>query len=154
MKEIVEKLLEKKETIATMESCTGGALANQFTSIPGVSEIFHFGAVTYSNEYKIKMGVPRDIITTYGVYSKETAKAMAKAISNFTGSIYGIGVTGKLNIEDPANPEGNNQTVYFSIYNRKTEEYFTKELQVTHQKREENKKQVLVEIENELRRIL
>ena len=60
--EIVEKLRKLGKTIATMESCTGGAVANEITNIPGASEILKFSAVTYSNEYKIKMGVSEDII--------------------------------------------------------------------------------------------
>ena len=68
----IKKLIELKKTISTMESCSGGALANAITNIPDASKIFRFGAVTYSNEYKIKMGVSKDIIDTYSVYSKET----------------------------------------------------------------------------------
>lgn len=45
-----------------MESCTGGGVANAITNIEGSSRVFMFGAVTYSNEYKIKMGVNRNII--------------------------------------------------------------------------------------------
>ena len=52
----IKKLIELKKTISTMESCSGGALANAITNIPDASKIFSFGAVTYSNEYKIKMG--------------------------------------------------------------------------------------------------
>ena len=50
MKEIVELLIQRKETISTMESCTGGMVANEITNIPGASDIFSFGAVTYSNQ--------------------------------------------------------------------------------------------------------
>lgn len=55
-KEIIEILTERNETIATMESCTGGGVANAITNIEGSSNILKFSAVTYSNEYKIKMG--------------------------------------------------------------------------------------------------
>ena len=54
MKEIVEKLIKLNKTISTMESCTGGYVANGITNIPGASSVFMFGAITYSNEYKIK----------------------------------------------------------------------------------------------------
>ena len=54
MEEIIKKLTELSKTIATMESCTGGAVANSITNIEGASLVFKFGAVTYSNEYKIK----------------------------------------------------------------------------------------------------
>ena len=50
MKKIIEKLKKKNKTISTMESCTGGYLANIITNIEGVSDVFKFSAVTYSNE--------------------------------------------------------------------------------------------------------
>ena len=83
-----------------MESCTGGSLAGCITNIPGASEIFKFGAVTYSNEFKIKMGVSSGVMDKYSVYSIETAMEMSKNISKFTNSNYGIGITGKLNRKD------------------------------------------------------
>jgi len=54
---LVRILIDKKLQIATMESCTGGALANRITQVEGSSEILKFSAITYSNEYKIKRGV-------------------------------------------------------------------------------------------------
>ena len=77
--EIVKKLIEKKLTISTMESCTGGGIANEITNISGASEVLKVSYVTYSNEAKIKFGVPEKIIEKYTVYSKETAIEMAKA---------------------------------------------------------------------------
>ena len=115
LEEIVKILTEQNKTVSTMESCTGGALANAITNIPGASEILKFSAVTYSNEFKIKMGVPKDIIDTYSVYSMETAIEMSKKISEFTNSNYGIGITGKLNRVDPHNLSGDDNIVYFSI---------------------------------------
>ena len=57
MKEVVDRLIRLNKTIATMESCTGGAVVNEITNIEGSSSVIKFSAVTYSNEYKIKMGV-------------------------------------------------------------------------------------------------
>lgn len=121
MKEIVELLIKREEKISTMESCTGGFIANEITNIEGSSNVLSFSAITYSNEYKIKMGVPKEIIDKYTVYSLEVAYEMAKAISNFTSSTYGIGITGKLNKQDPNNPEGDLNKIYVCIYNRITE---------------------------------
>ena len=73
MDEVVRVLTEKHKTIATMESCTGGGVVNAITNIEGASEVLKFSAVTYSNEYKIKMGVDSQIIDKYSVYSMETA---------------------------------------------------------------------------------
>lgn len=89
-------LKENNKTIATMESCTGGYLANVITNIEGASDIFKYGAVTYSNEAKIKMGVSKEIIDTYTVYSKETAEAMATTIATVAHSNLGIGITGQM----------------------------------------------------------
>ena len=86
MKEVVNILIDKKITISVMESCTGGSMANSITNIPGASEIFKFGAVTYSNEYKIKLGVDEELINKYTVYSSEVAQDMAKKISEYTNS--------------------------------------------------------------------
>lgn len=92
LKEIINKLMEQGKTISTMESCTGGAISNALTNIEGSSDVFSFSAITYSNEYKIKMGVPKETIEQFTVYSTQTANAMAKAISDYTNSNYGVGV--------------------------------------------------------------
>ena len=99
MEELIKLLTEQNKTIATMESCTGGGIANAITNMPGASEVFKFSAVTYSNEYKIKMGVSAEIIDQYTVYSMETAMEMSKKISDFANADIGIGVTGKINRE-------------------------------------------------------
>ena len=62
MKSLVKYLIENNKKISTMESCTGGYIANSITNVEGSSNIFKFGAVTYSNEYKIKMGVNKEVI--------------------------------------------------------------------------------------------
>lgn len=125
MKELVNKLIKLNKTISTMESCTGGFLANSITNIEGSSEVFKFGAVTYSNEYKIKMGVDSNIIDKYTVYSIETAIEMSKAISIYTNSNYGVGITGKLNKQDNNNPFGSNNIVYVSIYDKEKDHAYT-----------------------------
>lgn len=125
MKELVNKLIKLNKTISTMESCTGGFLANSITNIEGSSEVFKFGAVTYSNEYKIKMGVDSNIIDKYTVYSIETAIEMSKAISIYTNSNYGVGITGKLNKQDNNNPFGSNNIVFVSIYDKEKDHAYT-----------------------------
>ena len=115
MEEIVKILKSKGYTISTMESCTGGGIVNAITNIEGASDVLKFSAVTYSNEYKIKMGVSKDTIDKYSVYSTEVAKEMSKCISDFTDSTYGIGVTGKLNRIDKNNLNGKDNQVFISI---------------------------------------
>ena len=143
MKEIVEKLIKLNKTISTMESCTGGSLAGSITNIPGASEIFKFGAVTYSNEFKIKMGVNKDVIDKYSVYSENTANEMSKNISDFTNSNYGIGITGKLNRQDVNNTRGENNIVYISLYDRDNDCYYNRKVTVIYETREENKQYVI-----------
>lgn len=116
LEEIVKVLTDRKMTISTMESCTGGGLANAITNVSGSSEVFKFGAVTYSNEFKVKMGVNKDIIDKYTVYSLEVAREMARCISEFTGSDIGVGITGKLKRVDNHNMAGKDDEVFMSIY--------------------------------------
>lgn len=141
--EVKDILIKNKKTISTMESCTGGAFANAITDIEGASNIIKFSAVTYSNEFKIKMGVPKDIIDSYTVYSIQTAKAMAKAISDFTNSDYSIGITGKLNKIDLNNPSGSDNEVFISVYDKKIDKYYDKNIYVTKQNRKLNKEEVI-----------
>jgi len=114
MKDIILKLTELGKTISTMESCTGGGVVDAITSIEGASEVLKFSAVTYSNEYKIKMGVDSEVIDKYSVYSPEVARDMSKKISEFASSNYGVGITGKLNRVDKNNPFGKDNVVYIS----------------------------------------
>ena len=154
MKEIVQELMKRKLTISTMESCTGGLLANSITNIPNASLVFKFGAVTYSNEYKIKFNVSSELIDKYSVYSIEVAKEMSKKIRDFTNSDIGIGVTGKLKRVDINNLVGEDDLVYYSIYLKKDNKYITGKVIVTNELREDNKQQVIDEIIKELKIIL
>ena len=139
MEGMIGYLKEKKKTISTMESATGGYLASSITNVSGSSLVFQYGAVTYSNEYKIKMGVAEDILSKYSVYSMECANAMSKAIVNFTNSDYGVGVTGKINDSDPANLFGDDSTIYISIYDRENDRFYTKVVKAKKSSRVKNK---------------
>ena len=154
MERIVKKLTELKKTISTMESCTGGGVANAITNIEGSSEVLKFSAVTYSNEYKIKMGVDKSIIDTYTVYSMQVANEMSKKISEFTNSDYGIGITGKLNRVDVNNPYGSDNIVYISIYEKEKDKFYNYTMEVTEKSRAENKTLIINLIANELIKIL
>ncbi|MBE5905653.1 MAG: CinA family protein [Lachnospiraceae bacterium] len=112
---ITEALIAGKITISTMESCTGGLLASLLTDTEGASGVFSGGWVTYSNEAKIKAGVPEEIIEKYGVYSEETAVAMANACKEHMEAKIGIGVTGSLGNVDPANADSVPGEVYFAL---------------------------------------
>jgi len=146
MERIVKLLKESKKTISTMESCTGGGVVNSITNVEGASDVIKFSAITYSNEFKIKMGVSNEIIDKYSVYSIEVAREMSKKISDFTSSDFGIGVTGKLNRVDKNNFFGEDNVVYISIYNKNTNEFLDESIKVTSFNRVENKKIVISRI--------
>ena len=153
-KKIIEKLTRDNKTVSTMESCTGGGVANAITNIEGASEVFEFGAVTYSNAYKIKMGVSEEVINNYSVYSEETANEMSKNISLFTNSDYGIGVTGKLNRVDVNNPYGEDNVVFISIYDKINDKFTNKKVKAIKSSRKENKLLVIDEIKEMLLKII
>ncbi|MDW7684609.1 MAG: competence/damage-inducible protein A [Bacillota bacterium] len=96
MVDVVAKLLlEKKMTLATAESCTGGLLAHMLTNVSGSSGYFLQGLVTYSNRAKTDtLGVKPSVIRAYGAVSDEVARAMAENIRKLASSNLGIGITG------------------------------------------------------------
>ena len=112
---LTKTLIEKKITITAMESCTSGLISSLITDTEGSSEIFKGSFVTYSNKAKIRQGVPSDVIEKYGVYSKETAAAMAAASRKMMGTDIGIGVTGTFGNADPANKDSVIGEVFFAI---------------------------------------
>ena len=143
MKLVVDRLKNNNKTIASMESCTGGGFVNEITNIEGASEVLKFSAVTYSNEYKIKMGVDKEIIDKYSVYSIECAKNMSKSISDFTNSDYGVGITGKINKVDKNNMFGSDNLVYVSIYDRSEDRYYTMSIDTIDGSRKDNKELII-----------
>jgi nicotinamide-nucleotide amidase len=96
LEEVVGKSLKMRGyTLATAESCTGGLLAGRITDVPGSSEYFLEGVVSYSNEAKINLlGVPKKLIEIHGAVSEQVAGAMAAGIRKRAGSTFGISVTG------------------------------------------------------------
>ena len=90
-----DRLKKLQVTIATAESCTGGLLASLLTDIPGSSDYFDRGYVTYSNTAKHDLlGVPTTTLKQYGAVSEETARAMATGARERAGVDYAIATTG------------------------------------------------------------
>lgn len=88
-------LVERKMTISSAESCTGGMFAQMLTDIAGVSSIFNESVVTYANEAKMEyLGVRKDTLDKYGAVSEQTAYEMAEGICRNTGADVGVGITG------------------------------------------------------------
>ena len=92
---LVARLLEKKQTIALAESCTGGMIASALVACPGVSAALLEGCVCYSNAAKVRrLGVLTETLQTHGAVSEQCALEMVHGICHTTGSDCGIAVTG------------------------------------------------------------
>jgi len=127
--DITRSLIARGKTITTMESATSGQIASLLTDTEGASAILKGAFITYSNEAKVRQGVPEHIIAAYSVYSRETACAMAKACRRAYGADIGIGVTGTMGNVDPANAEASVPgCVYFAIDTAEGTEAFFREL--------------------------
>jgi nicotinamide-nucleotide amidase len=114
--EVVKTLREQGLHITTVESCTGGGVANAITNIPGSSEVLRDAVVTYCNEAKIALGVPDHIIRDFTVYSQMVALCMAwEGRKTSVGADISVGVTGSLSRPDPENPNSQVGTVYIGV---------------------------------------
>lgn len=92
---LVDKLHEAHLTLSAAESCTGGLIAKRITDIPGCSDVFFGGCVTYTNEVKQRLlGVSAETLDAHGAVSSETAIEMARGVRERTGSDIGISATG------------------------------------------------------------
>ena len=92
---VAKLLIEKKRTIATAESCTGGLIASKLIEYPGISEVLLEGCVTYSNDAKMcRLGVKAETLEQFGAVSEETAREMAEGIARTSGAEIGIATTG------------------------------------------------------------
>ncbi|MDH3365877.1 MAG: CinA family protein [Thermoplasmata archaeon] len=89
------KLRDSRRTVAVAESCTGGKLGDALTDIPGSSDYFLGGVISYSNNAKIDiLGVDKSVILEEGAVSKNVAKMMAEGVRTVFGADIGIGITG------------------------------------------------------------
>jgi nicotinamide-nucleotide amidase len=96
LEEVVVRLLkQRKQTLATAESCTGGLIANQITNVSGASEVFLAGYVTYANAAKSDvLGVDSKLIDKHGAVSETVARAMAEGARARAASTFGLATTG------------------------------------------------------------
>ncbi|WP_300636588.1 competence/damage-inducible protein A [uncultured Oscillibacter sp.] len=89
------QLLRRNMTLATAESCTGGLVAEKMTAIPGVSQVYRGGVVSYWTSVKADvLHVPQSILDAWGPVSQECARAMAEGVRGITGADLGVSVTG------------------------------------------------------------
>ena len=92
---VLELLRERRLTLATAESCTGGLVGGRLTDVPGSSDVFLGGAIVYSNEAKERqLGVPAALISEHGAVSAEVAGAMARGALERLGADVTVAVTG------------------------------------------------------------
>lgn len=115
---VLDLLLERGETVATAESCTGGQIVSTLTNVSGSSSILHRGYVTYANEAKTEiLGVPTELIEEHGAVSEEVVRAMAEGCLRVSKADHAIAVSGI------AGPSGGSEekpvgTVYIGIASR------------------------------------
>lgn len=92
---VIEKLKEKHIKVATAESCTGGLIAKRITDVPGASEVFDCGIISYANEIKHRvLGVSEDDLNKYGAVSEPVARQMARGALKVSGADIAVSVTG------------------------------------------------------------
>lgn len=92
---VVKLLAEKKMTISSAESCTGGLFSALITNVPGASDILNEAFVTYANSAKMKyLGVKEETLEKHGAVSYETAFEMAEGLCARTGADVTVGITG------------------------------------------------------------
>jgi len=95
LEEIKRKMIENKLTLSVAESCTGGILASRLTLLPGASNYFILGTVTYTDDMKSTiLNVSVDTLTKYSAVSHETAREMAAGVRRLSGSDIAISTTG------------------------------------------------------------
>ena len=94
-KRVIEKLRERGLLLATAESCTGGLCAKRLTDVPGASQVFCGGVVSYTNDVKMRLlGVNEETLSQFGAVSGETAREMAEGVRQATGADVAVSVTG------------------------------------------------------------
>lgn len=92
---VIEKLKEKHIKVTTAESCTGGLIAKRITDVPGASEVFDCGIISYANEIKHRvLGVSEDDLNKYGAVSEPVARQMAQGALKVSGADIAVSVTG------------------------------------------------------------
>jgi len=95
VRQLVLALKDRGETIATVESLTGGMVGSKLTDVPGVSAVYRGGLVVYATDLKAKLaGVPEELLAAVGPVHPDTATALAKGVRERLEATYGLATTG------------------------------------------------------------
>ncbi len=95
IQKIIDHLRERHQTLTFAESCTGGLLSSEVTSLPGVSDVFMGSVVTYSNRMKREiLGVSGSVLSTMGAVSRPVALEMARGVKVLTDTHWAVSITG------------------------------------------------------------
>ncbi|MDH5203513.1 MAG: CinA family protein [Nitrospirota bacterium] len=134
----VHELFRKKGlTLSVAESCTGGLISHYITALPGASNFFEAGVVSYSAEAKKKiLGISSETISKYGMVSKETAEEMGEKIRSLTKTDYSLSTTGNLG---PDVLEGKERGLIYIAVTKEGKTY-SKELRLTGNRGENKEK--------------
>ena len=97
IKDVHSIFKEKGLTLSLAESCTGGLISHMITTLPGASDFFQAGVVTYSGEAKTEiLGISRDVFTNSGVVSEAFARVMAERVRLLANTDFSVSTTGNL----------------------------------------------------------
>jgi nicotinamide-nucleotide amidase len=125
---VIRRLLEAKQTVVTAESCTGGMVGEMLTRMPGSSNAFLGGAITYTNDEKMRqLGVQLDTLKAWGAVSEQTATEMARGARERFDADYAVSITGIAG-PDGGTPEKPVGTVWLGLARRGVEGIATRKL--------------------------
>ena len=151
---VVNLLINKNKTISILDSLTAGLLSSELTNCEGVEKIFLFSAVPYNKEYKIKFGVRETTINEFTENSVEVSKEMARCVSAYTNSDFGIGITGNLSRKQVKDPMPGEDTAFIAIYKKETNQVYVTKLRIENATYKEKKNDVITFVRDTLMQII
>ena len=122
VKEIIDILKERRQSVTFAESCTGGGVAATFTAVPGASAVFNGSVVTYANEIKHRwLGVSEEVLERYGAVSEACVSQMLEGVKELAHADYALAISGIAG-PDGGTPQKPVGTVYIGLLTPNTKE--------------------------------